>query len=83
MSLDKAKPKVDPETLVFASASVAARAISRGEITSTDLTKAILRRIEAYNPKLNAIVTLLSKGALIGAKEADRAAKTDARGQVE
>jgi amidase len=73
MSLDKAKRKVDPETLVFTSASVAARAISRGEITSLDLTKAILRRIEAYNPKLNAIVTLLRKEALLGAKEADRA----------
>jgi Asp-tRNA(Asn)/Glu-tRNA(Gln) amidotransferase A subunit family amidase len=57
LSLDKARPKVDPETLVFASASVAARAISRGEITSTDLTKAILRRIEAYNPKINAIAS--------------------------
>jgi amidase len=76
LSLDKARHKVDPETLVFASASVVARAISRGEITSLDLTKAILRRIEAYNPKLNAIVTLLSKEALLGAKEADRAVKT-------
>jgi len=76
LSLDKARLKVDPVTLVFTSASVAARAISRGEITSIDLTKAILRRIEAYNPKLNAIVTLLSKEALLGAKEADRVVKT-------
>jgi len=67
--------KPTPESLVYASASTAAGAVSRGDVTSLELTKGILRRIEAYNPKINAIITLLEKGALAAAKKADEAVK--------
>ncbi|MCX6649000.1 MAG: amidase family protein [Candidatus Bathyarchaeota archaeon] len=63
------------ESLVYASASTAARAIYLGEVTSYELMKTILRRVETYNPKLNAIVTLLGKEALAAAKRADEAMK--------
>lgn len=75
LSPKKQAEKTTPEALVFASASTAARAVSRGEVTSLGLTKAILRRVEAYNPKLNAIITLLEKEALAAAKRADEAVR--------
>ncbi|MGD2142667.1 MAG: amidase family protein, partial [Candidatus Bathyarchaeota archaeon] len=59
--------------LSFTSASKAAATIHRGEITSLDLTKHILDRIERYNSILNAIVTLTRGDALATAKAADDA----------
>jgi amidase len=67
--------KPTPESLVFASATTVARIISRGDVTSLELTKTILRRIETYNPMLNAIITLLGKEALVAARKADEAVK--------
>jgi amidase len=67
--------KATPTSLVFAPASAVAKAISRGDLTSLELTKVILGRIEIYNPRLNAIVTLLGKEALAEAKRADDALK--------
>ena len=64
------------ESLVYASASTAARAVSYGEVTSQELTKTILRRVETYNPILNAIITILEKEALAAAKRADEAVKS-------
>ncbi len=64
------------ESLVYASASTAARAVSCGEVTSQELTKTILRRVETYNPILNAIITILEKEALAAAKRADEAVKS-------
>jgi amidase len=63
-----------PSDLDLASALDAARAIRQGAVSSVELTKQVLRRIEKYNPKLNAIVTLDKEGALARAKAADEAA---------
>ncbi len=57
--------------LVFVSALEAARAIKKGEVSSLDLTKHILERIEKYNPTLNAVVTILKDDALNRAQAAD------------
>ncbi|MHA2280947.1 MAG: amidase [Promethearchaeota archaeon] len=59
--------------LVFSSALEAARAIRRGEVSSLELTKHILERIENYNPTLNAVVTILKDDALNRARVADEA----------
>ena len=51
----------------------AAAAIAAREVSSLELTEAVLRRIEAINPKLNAIVELRADQALEDAARADRA----------
>ena len=63
----------EPSDLIFKSALEVARAILRGEISSLELTKHILERIEKYNPPLNAVVTLLKDDALNRARAADEA----------
>ena len=76
---DKPEPAEPvPGDLAFASALDAARAIRRRTVSSVELTNQLLQRIEKYNPKLNAIVTLDDEGALARAKAADEAA---ARGE--
>ncbi len=49
-----------------------ARGIRSGEISSVELVRAHLERIEGINPAINAVVELLSESALRRAKEADR-----------
>ena len=51
----------------------AAAAIAAGEVSSRELTEAVLRRIEAVNPRLNAVVELRADEALRDAAQADRA----------
>jgi amidase len=51
----------------------AAAAIAAGEISSRELTEAVLRRIEAVNPQLNAVVELRAEEALSEASLADQA----------
>ena len=63
----------EPSDLVFNSALETARAIRRGEVSSLELTKHILERIEKYNPALNAVVTILKDDALNRARAADEA----------
>jgi amidase len=58
---------------VFASAADAAAAIAAGEVSSRELTEAVLRRIDAVNPKLNAVVELRGEEALSEAELADQA----------
>ncbi|HXZ80361.1 MAG TPA: amidase [Terriglobales bacterium] len=65
--------------LEFASAFEAAAAIRKKKISSVELTKAVLARIDRFNPKLNAIVTLTADQALERARAADGAL---AKGQV-
>ncbi len=67
------KGKLEAASLAYAPASTIAKAIAQGSITSLEITKEILRRVEAYNPRLNAIVTLLAEDALRDAKIADEA----------
>jgi amidase len=64
---------VKPIDLMFASALDAARAIRRKQVSSAELTRHILVRIEKHNPKINAIVTLRADEALERAKAADEA----------
>jgi aspartyl-tRNA(Asn)/glutamyl-tRNA(Gln) amidotransferase subunit A len=54
-------------TLVDASARIRSRSI-----TPTQLTEACLARIETYNPKLNAFITVLREHALQQARDLDR-----------
>jgi amidase len=55
------------------SACDAAAAIAAGEVSSRELTEAVLRRIESVNPRLNAVVELRAEEALSEADVADRA----------
>lgn len=58
-----------------------ARAIRDKEVSSEEVVQAYLVRIEAVNPKLNAVVQLVAEQAIVSAKEADAAlAKGDIKG---
>jgi amidase len=59
--------------LEFASALEAAAAIRRREVSSTELTRLALERVGRLNPALNAVVNVLSEGALQEAGAADAA----------
>ncbi len=61
------------DDLVFSSAVGAAQAIRRGDISSMELTELMFKRIDAINPRVNAVVTLMREEALARAKEADEA----------
>jgi amidase len=63
----------EPSNFVFSSAVEVVSAIQRGEVSSLELTKQILERIEKYNPSLIAVVTLLRDKALNRARSADEA----------
>src|SRR5262245_9055186 len=56
-----------------ASAGEIARAIRLGEMSSVEVTRHTLQRIERYNPRLNAIVTVTADAALERARAADEA----------
>jgi amidase len=58
---------------LFQSATDAAQALSRKELSSRELTEMLLTRIEAVNPALNAIVELRREAALQEAVAADEA----------
>jgi len=49
-----------------------ARLIRTGAISSVELTKATLARVDSVNPKINAIVDLLADDALKAAADADK-----------
>src|SRR5260370_11075894 len=57
----------------FASALDQAAAVRRREVSSTELTRAYIERIERFNPKLNAFVLTTPELALEQAKAADDA----------
>ena len=46
------------DTLAGLTLSEAATRIKAGTVTSTDLVNACLKRIEIYNPKINAFITV-------------------------
>ncbi|EIT68509.1 MULTISPECIES: amidase [Hydrocarboniphaga] len=60
-----------PDDILYTSATRLAAMIGSKQISSVELTKAYLARIEAVNPKLNAVVTLCAERALQEAAEAD------------
>ncbi len=55
--------------------SESAEQIRSGKLTSTELTKACLDRIEVYQPKLDAFITVLKAQALAQAAQLDAEAK--------
>ncbi|HSD65767.1 MAG TPA: amidase family protein, partial [Vicinamibacteria bacterium] len=59
--------------LDFASAIAAARAIGSRQVSSVEITRRMLDRIDRYNPALNAVVNVLREPALARAREADAA----------
>ena len=67
--------RLEAASLIFAPASTVAKAIAQGRVTSFEVTKLILGRVETFNPRLNAIVTLRAEDALTDAKEADEIIK--------
>jgi amidase len=64
---------MDTNTLLHPAAGVARR-LRRRELSSRELTEALLARIEAVNPGLNAVVQLRAERALAEAAAADEAA---------
>ncbi|MGH2856776.1 MAG: hypothetical protein ACRDMJ_04755 [Solirubrobacteraceae bacterium] len=58
--------------MLLGTASDAAAAIAAKEVSSCELTEAALRRIEAVNPRLNAIVELRAEEALQEAARVQR-----------
>ena len=58
--------------LCFTPAVKLARMIRQGEISPVELTQAILERIEAVNPQINAYCTLVAEFALRAAQEAEK-----------
>ncbi|MGH7249238.1 MAG: amidase, partial [Pseudomonadota bacterium] len=67
--------------LFFAPAHRLAAMLRGRQLSSTEMVSAFLERIEALNPKLNAIVTLVEERAIKEAAESDRrlAGKGEAR----
>jgi amidase len=61
-----------PEQLCEFSAIELARLIREGDVSARDVTAAHLRRIDALNPKLNAVVTLVPEQAMAAADAADQ-----------
>jgi aspartyl-tRNA(Asn)/glutamyl-tRNA(Gln) amidotransferase subunit A len=60
-----------PENLAALNVADAAARIRSRSLTSTQLVNACLERIEFYNPKLNAFITVLRTEALAKAREMD------------
>ena len=56
---------------IFTSAMSISKAIRAGQFSSAEIVGAFLERIEAVNPKLNAVVTLVADRALDEARKAD------------
>lgn len=69
----RAAASEDPAGLTLAQASTAVR---RGTVTSRDLTLACLDRINAENPKVNALISVMSDAALAQAAALDAEART-------
>ena len=65
--------------LIYKSASFLARAIRNKEVSSEEVVKACLERIEKVNPRLNAVVQMTGDRALARARGADDAL---ARGEI-
>jgi amidase len=57
----------------FATALEAAAAVKAKRISSVELTELAFRRIDTYNPKLNAVILQFREQSLARAREADRA----------
>jgi len=61
------------DDICFSDATELARLIRTQTLSPVEVTRAYLNRIEAVNPKINAVVTLVADGALAAAKVAEAA----------
>jgi aspartyl-tRNA(Asn)/glutamyl-tRNA(Gln) amidotransferase subunit A len=64
-----------PEDLLSLSLSEVAKRFRAKQVTSVELTEALLSRIKVYNPKLNAYITVMHDQALAQAAQMDAEAK--------
>ena len=62
----------DPETLAFMPVTQLSELIRTRQLSSTELTKLYLERLERHGPTLEAVITLMSDRALEHAARADR-----------
>jgi amidase len=67
------------DDMVYASATALARAIRAKEVSSAEVVEAHLRRIDAVNPRLNAVVQVTAERARDEARAADAALGRAAR----
>jgi aspartyl-tRNA(Asn)/glutamyl-tRNA(Gln) amidotransferase subunit A len=71
-----------PEELCELSIAAAARLLKARKISSLELTDAYLRRIELFQPQLDAFITVTAELARTQARKADRANQSAERGPV-
>ena len=67
--------------LPFQTAKQLAAAVRKKKIGCLELLDLYLKRVEAYNPELNAIIATDIEGARKRAKAADRAVKAELKGR--
>jgi aspartyl-tRNA(Asn)/glutamyl-tRNA(Gln) amidotransferase subunit A len=70
-----AAPNAPPSDLTGLTLAEASRRIHANQVTSTELTQALLARIAVYNPKVNAFITVMHDDALAQAAALDEEAK--------
>jgi amidase len=73
-----AAPAPSSSDLDFATATEVLEALDRGRLSAVELTRLALGRIERFNPRLNAVVTVLAESALARAAEVDAARRRGA-----
>jgi aspartyl-tRNA(Asn)/glutamyl-tRNA(Gln) amidotransferase subunit A len=69
--LAAAAPAAAPEALAALTLAEASSRIRAGTVTSIELVQACLARIDVYNPKVNAFITVMRDAALAQAKALD------------
>jgi len=66
-----------PDELLSLSLSEVSKRIRSKQVTSVELTQALLGRIKVYNPKLNAYITVMRDQALAQAAQMDAEVKAN------
>jgi aspartyl-tRNA(Asn)/glutamyl-tRNA(Gln) amidotransferase subunit A len=75
----KMKNKTQFDSIAFATIATSGKAIDEGAVTSLDLVKNCIRRINESNGTLNAFITILEQDALAAAAFADQEIKHSGR----
>ena len=70
------------QELAFMTLSDAADQLDRHEVSSVELTEALLERISQADPQLNAYITVLAEAAVESAREADAQRAKGVRGRL-
>ncbi|HEX4954905.1 MAG TPA: amidase [Thermoanaerobaculia bacterium] len=77
------RPPATADGWAFRSAAELGRSVARREVSSLELTRLYLERLERHDPKLLCVITLLAERALAEAEAADRAlARGESRGPL-